>query len=465
MALPTRRAAVGCRAAVPWPGFLTMSGKGEEYSPPKRTGQSQASPSSLPSSRPFVSGFKLPLLNIFPLAITGGSLLLYHYSTSPSPSSASWRFSFFWPSFQPRLSLVPARPSPSLVARCASPSSSSPSAPSSPLAEALRADSSSAKPRQASYSPAQVACVQLAANKQLEDRVIVCDIADQHDKQVALLAAVCDGHGGPAVADLVARALPVYIEQALRDSAKGGPTTFDANAAPASPHASTPTDATTTASSSSSSSSTDNSPAVLATAARRAFLALDKDVMDLICPHGQHDRPECNKIGACCLSVMVTGTHLVVANVGDCKAVLVKKQMKNGVLALNKEHTSNCPEERRRLRELHPDEPDVVVCKRTWKEACLPSSPIMAPLGWLGLLGHEEKSSGCYVKGRLQPTHSFGDFYLKNEMFAFSKPKQRYVVKSFCHPFHRIRPTIQCPRHRHPLSYILNLIYKTFKDR
>jgi pyruvate dehydrogenase phosphatase len=76
------------------------------------------------------------------------------------------------------------------------------------------------------------------------------------------------------------------------------------------------------------------------------------------------------------------------------------------------------------MRALHPDEPDVVKCKRQWTEK--------APSGWFRS-AEVQKFSGCYVKGMLQPTKSFGDFYLKEESLGFDFDRQR----TFVNPAHK----------------------------
>lgn len=92
--------------------------------------------------------------------------------------------------------------------------------------------------------------------------------------------------------------------------------------------------------------------------------------------------------------------------------------------------------ERARLKRAHPGEDDIVsnqclfgsplavitlkvICKKTYEVERTPHSWIDYPQFWLGKLGKEMRLSACYVKGRLQPTRSFGDFYLKLKEFAY----------------------------------------------
>lgn len=67
----------------------------------------------------------------------------------------------------------------------------------------------------------------------------------------------------------------------------------------------------------------------------------------------------CDQVGACCTAVLVTETLLVVANSGDCKAILSRRHGAE-VQPLNAQLNANCPAERQRLREEHPNEDNVV---------------------------------------------------------------------------------------------------------
>ena len=100
----------------------------------------------------------------------------------------------------------------------------------------------------------------------------------------------------------------------------------------------------------------------------------------------QGESPDPDKItsGSCALVALLLKKTLYVANAGDCEALLIKD---NGeVTTLNSRHNIAEPAEQERMKRLFPGEKDLVVY----------------PPG-----------GGCYLKGRLQPTYSFGDFYLK----------------------------------------------------
>jgi pyruvate dehydrogenase phosphatase len=98
---------------------------------------------------------------------------------------------------------------------------------------------------------------------------------------------------------------------------------------------------------------------------------------------------EVAKVGSCVCLAVVEDDNLVVANLGDCRAVLVSEV--DGHMhgaQITRDHNCREPIERLALEQMHPGERDVVVCK--------PNNP-----------------HACYVKGRLQLTRSLGDIYLK----------------------------------------------------
>lgn len=104
-------------------------------------------------------------------------------------------------------------------------------------------------------------------------------------------------------------------------------------------------------------------------------------------------------MGSCALVAVIQDNNLVVANAGDCLAVLGQEYPQgtstakaSPILAhqINREHNARNSLERLLLTKAHPDEPDIVKCKH---------------------------AHACYVKGRLQLTRAFGDLYLKSHEF------------------------------------------------
>jgi pyruvate dehydrogenase phosphatase len=94
-------------------------------------------------------------------------------------------------------------------------------------------------------------------------------------------------------------------------------------------------------------------------------------------------------VGSCALTAVVLKDSLHIANAGDCEGVLLsEKEAAMTNLRLNAGEKF----EQARLYKKFPGEEDIVRCR-----------------------------SACYVKGRLQPTRSFGDFYLKHKEYNFTK--------------------------------------------
>ncbi|KAL8272908.1 hypothetical protein Esti_003162 [Eimeria stiedai] len=166
-------------------------------------------------------------------------------------------------------------------------------------------------------------------------------------------------------------------------------------------------------------------------ALRRAFARLDDAIaasVDAAYTLGVKRSTACTlaQVGACCLVLLLTEDRIIVANSGDCMAVLQRgsssrnrgwRSKQEQVVVLNQQHNANSPEERRRLQQIHPNEDDVVLCKRQWQQPREPQNAYHALLHAVGLLGHEVQWSSCYVKGRLQPTRVFGDFLLKDPKY------------------------------------------------
>lgn len=92
---------------------------------------------------------------------------------------------------------------------------------------------------------------------------------------------------------------------------------------------------------------------------------------------------------------------------------------------LTRDHNCRDKRERKKLEEEHPDETDVVVCR---------------------------KPDACYIKGKLQPTRSFGDFYLKYSEFMRSPSQHssagKYISPPYTPPYISATPEISVTRLR-----------------
>ncbi|GFZ11475.1 protein phosphatase 2C family protein [Actinidia rufa] len=103
-------------------------------------------------------------------------------------------------------------------------------------------------------------------------------------------------------------------------------------------------------------------------------------------------RPNLATVGSCCLVGVICQQTLFVANLGDSHVVLGKKVGNTGGVAaiqLSTEHNANIEEVRHELKELHPNDPQIVVLKYgVWR-----------------------------VKGIIQVSRSIGDVYMKHAQF------------------------------------------------
>ena len=128
-------------------------------------------------------------------------------------------------------------------------------------------------------------------------------------------------------------------------------------------------------------------------------------------------------VGSCAIVAVVLNDRYIVANAGDCQAVLVSTSS-GAVTGQNicEIHSSNLPSEQERLAREHPGEEDIVRCR---------------------------SATACYVKSRLMPTRAFGDLHLKHE--EFNNPNdysstfgfKRSRIPNFTGPYITHKPDIQ----------------------
>mmetsp|Transcript_106876 Transcript_106876/g.212221 ORF Transcript_106876/g.212221 Transcript_106876/m.212221 type:complete len:434 (+) Transcript_106876:47-1348(+) len=131
------------------------------------------------------------------------------------------------------------------------------------------------------------------------------------------------------------------------------------------------------------------------------------------------------RIGACALCAVISPNHLFLANAGDCQACLVRS---GEPVFLHAVHNANQLLEQQRLSATHPGEPDAFICKGGGINSALGSLSGFAQI-LKGGQASMPRPKACYVKGCLQPTRSFGDFYLKYERFgaaAFISPPHSF---------------------------------------
>lgn len=109
---------------------------------------------------------------------------------------------------------------------------------------------------------------------------------------------------------------------------------------------------------------------VTAETIERAFLQTEEGYTALV-SNSWNSRPQIANAGSCCLVGVIFQQTLFVANAGDSRVVLGKKVGNtDGVAAiqLSTEHNANLEAIREELRELHPNDPQIVVLKYgVWK--------------------------------------------------------------------------------------------------
>lgn len=93
-------------------------------------------------------------------------------------------------------------------------------------------------------------------------------------------------------------------------------------------------------------------------------------------------------MGSCGLTAVIHRNKLYIANCGDSMAIVVTQdQGKPGSVHLHERLSVNNPQERERLYNEFPNDSDILV----------------------------EENKGCfYLKGRLQPTRTLGDYHMKH---------------------------------------------------
>lgn len=293
-----------------------------------------------------------------------------------------------------------------------------------PVAAAAAATALTAKPKPSSLllegtGASHVSYATYQANDPIEDRFALRAVNGR------LLATVFDGHGGWQASEYAHREVPSVFEDEISSAAD-------------------PSD-----------------PAAMEAALVRTFTRVDRAFCDAIRGAFTLGFGDVAKVGCCALAAVITPSHLVVANAGDCRAVygqvvpadraaglgplpargrvasrpgLAAGRLAGGsgdgdasdsgsssgesdgeeyvpgslvqlrgadfrmwAVPLSDDHNAREPREVAKLRAAHPWERDIVTC----------NSP-----------------TACYVKGRLQPTRAIGDAYLKHSEFNGPAPSK-----------------------------------------
>ena len=191
------------------------------------------------------------------------------------------------------------------------------------------------------------------ANDPIEDRYEIKYIQSMDN---ALFLSVLDGHGGYELSEFANQRLSRYIEEFFHKE-KG------------------------------------EDQVKIKNSIKKSFAKIEQEFYDLALKKYNNGEGKASCVGSCALICLIYKDVLYVANLGDSKARLIKED--NGTfrsVKLMHRHNSEKPREKEKLFKLFPEEKDIVICKRA-------------------------DGTVCYVKGRLQPTRSFGDLHLKYKEF------------------------------------------------
>ncbi|CAI7720636.1 protein phosphatase PPM8, putative [Plasmodium vivax] len=209
-----------------------------------------------------------------------------------------------------------------------------------------------------------------------------------------LFAAVIDGHGGEVIADIVKRWLGFYVKKQLLEKLRNNDHQI-------------------------------LTPSDIVASLEEAHIQLDNDILKKAKEYFFKGNVRYTRNGSCSISVLMDKNYYYVSNVGDSKGLLIKK---DSIVRLNNIQNASEITERMRLVQEHPNEIDVVMCKRSVKNGNAKSFEIFS-LTEQHTQFQMFDVGRCYVKGRLQCTRSFGDFYLKHKIFAFDYRKNKFLVK------------------------------------
>ncbi|KAG5555311.1 hypothetical protein RHGRI_012747 [Rhododendron griersonianum] len=162
---------------------------------------------------------------------------------------------------------------------------------------------------------------------------------------------------------------------------------------------------------------------VTAESIERAFLETERGFTALVSDMW-NTRPNLATVGSCCLVGVISQQTLFVANLGDSRVVLGKKVGNTGGIAaiqLSTEHNANLEEVRHELKELHPNDPQIVVQKHgVWR-----------------------------VKGIIQVSRSIGDVYMKHAQYNREPIQAKFrLCEPMNMPILTATPSILC----HPLQ-------------
>lgn len=152
---------------------------------------------------------------------------------------------------------------------------------------------------------------------------------------------------------------------------------------------------------------------------KRAFRATE-DGFSALVSEMWSTKPQMATSGSCCLVGVISQHTLFVANLGDSRAVLGRKNRDTGsieAVQLSTEHNANVEAVRKELRDVHPDDPQIVMLRHgVWR-----------------------------VKGIIQVSRSIGDIYMKNAQYNTERLNEKFRLQEPINmPILTANPSIIC---------------------
>ena len=245
--------------------------------------------------------------------------------------------------------------------------------------------------------------LQLRSNDPIEDRYSLKQFSLENQNN-ALFMSVYDGHGGYSLSEYANNHLFNYFIDSYNELPK---------------HLST--------------------DEKIKNAILKAFLRIEKEFYDI--SYEKYLRGEGREatLGSCALIGIIYDNKLYISNLGDSKARMfsLPKNSENFLVnKLTKVFNARKKEEQERLIKIWPNDPIIYKC-------------------------HKNNPKACYVKGRLQPTRTLGDFHLKfkefNEHTQTKENKEKYKkeIKDFDGPYINHIPEIKIINLNENDKYIL----------
>ncbi|SCN60671.1 protein phosphatase PPM8, putative [Plasmodium chabaudi chabaudi] len=248
------------------------------------------------------------------------------------------------------------------------------------------------------------------------------DVFKLKDNQF-IFSSVMDGHGGPTMAELLKKWLPVYVKKNLMSKILNGKL----------------------------------KPRDIVSAIEDAHVELDEDILKVTLKfetNVHHYSPN----GSCALSVLMDKHSYYVSNVGDSKSLLLRP---NNFIVLNNIHNIAEPAEYEKMVKEHPNDKKLILARFTGALKLHPSVdrsefPTTKKSGPLELYRTPEQNT-LYLKGLLQCTRSFGDYFLKykDRALKYTSDGKKNFQEPYTFPYITSHPEVFAVRRTKGDKYLV----------